>query len=84
MRSFKMIYTIIGIERVNYTSKKTGKPVLGYAFHCEYEDNKVDGCACCREYIADSYFSTNSVPSLGDKVEFLYNRFGNVDSFRYV
>ena len=40
-----MIYKVIGIQPVSYTSKKSGQLVEGCQLHVSYEDMRVKGFA---------------------------------------
>ena len=71
--------TVLGIETVDYTSKKTNRPVKGTKLHCCFENgNRVDGQS------VDSFYISNSVElptiKLGDEIELLFNRYGSVAS----
>lgn len=72
-----MIYNVIGIQPVSYTSKKTGQLVEGSQLHVTYGDMRVNGQAC------DKIFCGKRIPvdhiSLGDTIEVYYNRYGQVD-----
>lgn len=63
------MYTIIGYRDVNYTSKKTGKPVIGYNVYVTYSGRNVEGVACREFYIsfatADKF---NFIPHIGDVI----------------
>lgn len=78
-----MKYEIIGIEPVNYVSKKTGRPVKGTNLHC-YDLNKADGIvygqAVDRLYVKESIDCRSLQP--GDHINIFYNRWGNIDEVR--
>lgn len=80
----KMI--IKGLERVDYTSKKTDRPVDGVRLHVERKDPNVVGV-----YVEQIFVATYALENMGcvlpaDKyqsligkpVEIEYNRFGRV------
>lgn len=72
---------VIGIENVNYNSKKTGKPVSGIALHCSYEKDNVKGEAVERYFIsaaAQDAFREASCVALGDEINVFFNRYGNI------
>lgn len=74
------MFTIIGLRRVDYTSKKTGNRVLGYNLYCTYEDKNTDGLACESIYLSDSKLDEESwEPSVGDVFYPVYNRFGRIE-----
>ena len=71
-------YTVIGIERRSYVSKKTGKNVEGYNLYLSQDvnDKNLLGVRCFSEWLSSELYSdeidVGSVVSLG------YNRFGRV------
>lgn len=74
-----MKYEIIGIENVDYESKKTGKRVEGYRLHVQYLKEN------CQGFATDVVFITKSLLedyTIGDEVEILYNKYGKVASLR--
>lgn len=77
-------YTVIGIERRSYVSKKTGQYVEGYNLYLsqEVKNNHVLGVRCYSQWISPEFFSdeieVGSVVSLG------FNRFGRVCSVTVV
>lgn len=75
---------VVGIERVDYTSKKTNEPVLGYSIHLEDLEERVEGYAVRKEYVSDKLLPKvlgNFDPEelLGRDVVVVYNRFGSVE-----
>lgn len=48
-----MKVTVLGIQKVDYVSKKTGEPVLGTTLHCEFTDAQVEGKAVNTFYFSD-------------------------------
>lgn len=72
------MYEVTGIKKVDYVSKKTGRPVKGYTLWLSYERQDVDGFACDEVYVSIERIS--EVPQLGDLVNVYYNRFGSVES----
>lgn len=75
-----MKFEILGKEKVDYTSRKTGQPVKGTNLHCTVlEGGKViDGIQVERLYVKETIDC--SALSVGDKVEVFYNRYGSVDA----
>lgn len=76
-----MMYKILGIENVDYESRKTGRRVRGTNLHCVRGDkpaNMVDGDAVERLYIKQDIDCSSL--QVGDNIEVYYNRFGSVDS----
>lgn len=84
--------TIVGFEKVRYTSKNTGKEVEGFRFHCtdDSERKNLVGMSTFSEFVSDQVgrellrnFSTDD-EVLGQIVEFRYNRFGRVSEIEIV
>ena len=63
---------VLGVESVNYVSRKTGNPVSGYRLHLSFEKKGCDGVA------VESYFVRNE--SFADDVVLYFNKYGNVQS----
>lgn len=80
------MYCIVGIEKVDYTSKKTGREVKGTKLHLlcavDEENENVDG------QCVESVYVSENVPILGlnvgDSIEILYNKFGQVTQVNIV
>ena len=72
------MYEIVGIKKVDYVSKKTGRPVQGFSLFVQYERKDVDGVACEEVYVSNERIS--EVPQIGDFCDVYYNRFGSVES----
>lgn len=70
---------VIGYRELNYTSKKTGKPVHGYNVSLTFENSQYVGLQAM-----DVYCSVDDlrgyVPALDDEVVVLYNQYGRVCS----
>lgn len=75
---------VFGIEKVDYISKKTNKPVQGLDFHCVSDYMETD---VMKGQKVDHYFvsvrsqgwaSVQGI-NIGDDVRALYNRFGQVE-----
>lgn len=77
-----MVYHVIGIEVVDYPSKKTGQQVRGTNLHCTYPNQrpnvKVDG-DCVEKLYCPERVRCDGI-QVGDEVEIYFNRFGSVDS----
>lgn len=71
-------YTVIGIERRSYVSKKTGKKVEGYNLYLREDvcDMNLIGVRCCSEWLSPELYSDEI--EVGAVVSFGYNRFGRV------
>ena len=65
----------VGLQRVDYTSRKTGNPVLGWSLHCTYPADHVKGLKTESFFISDS--SGLSIPASVPCV--LDLRFGRYD-----
>lgn len=72
-----MVYNVVGIQPVSYTSKKTGQLVEGIQLHVTFEDTRVRGLA------TDKIFCGRRIPcdhvKINDVIEVYYNRYGQVD-----
>ena len=49
-----MKLTVLGTELIDYTSKKTGRPVKGISLHCALKQQGVDGQAVESVFISDA------------------------------
>lgn len=69
---------VVGIQKVDYVSKKTNQPVTGLTFHVLGSRKDVEGEACETIFVS----SRSDVPvedvKVGSVVEVSYNRFGSV------
>ena len=74
------MYSVVGIENVDYTSKKTDKRVTGTKLHlfCEVDESDEDiiGQRVETIYVSDD-ISINGI-DVGDVIDVLYNKFGRV------
>ncbi len=77
------MYQLVGFRKLSGTGKQSGKPYSGYQFYLTYEDPKVTGYGVERVYIGDDYLGSYT-PVLGDRVDLVYNRWGNVQEIRKV
>lgn len=69
---------VIGMQVKDVVSKKTGNPYKAAILFVTYESKNVTGLAAMQVYT-----TVDRVPNdlaLGDDVNVLYNRFGNVES----
>ena len=82
-----MCMLIVGIERVNYESKKTGKQVMGYQFYCTVERTSVIGGIATETIFVNDDGALSLINSVNGDVEKLVgvevrpyrNRFGGVE-----
>ena len=72
-------YKVVGIQNVNYTSKKTGREVSGKNVACVLSDNRYEGYAVDTFYISDNALkSCNESIAVDDVVRPAYDKNGNV------
>lgn len=70
--------TVIGIQNVNYTSKRTGQPVVGISLHCSFPDMNTRGLAVDKFFVSDNlHLDLNGIQP-GDLVDVLFNNRGYV------
>lgn len=74
---------IIGIQRREYTSKKTGKLVSGYnVFVTDDAPMKgLDGVRCYDLWLGDEQYNDLGI-CVGMTGDFVYNRYARVEGFR--
>ncbi len=72
-----MNYNVVGIKKINYTSRKTGQLVQGTELHCSFDDKNVLGAAVDKFYIPQRVDISHV--QIGDVVNILFNRYGSVD-----
>ena len=77
------MYNVVGIQKINYVSKKTGSPVVGTRLHCTTPFNETDSFSGCG---VDSFYCSNQVDltgvTVGSDVEIFFNRFGSVSAVK--
>lgn len=79
-----MANKVVGIEKVDYVSRKTNRPVQGTSFYILYEKQGVEG------FVADKIFISVVSPcypdaelvQVGDKLNIFYNRWGSVEGLQ--
>lgn len=67
------MYEVIGFRRSEGTSKKTGNRFAGWIVFFSLDQRGVTGKACDQAFISDDL---DYEPSLGDKVQLIYNSRG--------
>lgn len=74
---------IVGIEDVNYVSKKTGRAVSGVKLHLTYplDEDKGEGQGVVSEFCSSNIPVVGTL-AVGDEVEILYNRYGGIVDIR--
>lgn len=70
---------ILGIENVNYTSKKTGRDIHAVRLHCSESARNVQGERVETLFVPQVVFDSTPV-QVGDEIRPLYNRFGRVEA----
>lgn len=72
---------VIGVKRMEGTSKRTGKPYAGYIFHVAYpsRDKALMGMEVSQEFVTDGNYT--KVPQPGDTVNIAYGKGGYVEDF---
>lgn len=73
------MYKVIGIEMIDYVNK-SNKRVTGMRLHCCFEKDNCNGVCVDSFYINND--KINFIVELGDFVEPLYNKYGNVQSIQ--
>lgn len=73
---------IIGIKKVDYVSKRTGKPVVGLSLYLTEADKDVLGLSCEEIYVssASNAYDDAKLCALGDDVEVGYNKYKQICS----
>ena len=78
-----MLFRILGIEDVNYTSRRTGRQVRGTNLHCTIPHSDGDPVGLKGDRVERLYVKEDidcASFSVGDDIEVYYNRYGNVDT----
>lgn len=78
-----MLFRILGIEKVDYTSRRTGRQVRGTNLHCQIPHSDREPINLQGERVERLYVKEDidcSALSVGDDIEVFYNRYGNVDA----
>ncbi len=75
-----MKMTVLGLEKVDYTSKKTGEPVKGITLHCSCRDQNVIGYRAESVFVSDRLdcFRDLTILQPGAVINVEYNRRGYV------
>ena len=74
--------SIVGKELLDYTSKKTGKPVKGTVVHAVYEKKGVDGMAAKGFYVPETKIAYKDV-KVGIDADFVLNEYKDLDRIIY-
>lgn len=76
------MYNVVGIQKIDYTSKKTGDKVVGSRLHCmtETENESVSG------YMVESFYCSDKVDisavTVGSDIEIYFNKYGTVTAVK--
>ena len=78
-------YEVIGIEKVEYVSKKTNETVYGMRLHLvsDFEEDRKDANGNCAEQVFTKCKNANNV-EVGDTIELYYNKYGSIEDLRVV
>lgn len=68
---------VVGVENVDYVSKKTGKSVKGIKLHMLDKSDNVIGYVASQEFLSEKVDCSVKV---NDEVQLFYNKFGQVTS----
>nr|DAH66544.1 MAG TPA: hypothetical protein [Inoviridae sp.] len=72
-----MIARVLGVQYLDYVSRKTGNPVKGLSLHCAYKDQQVEGEAVSNFFVSDNLgISLKFLP--GDTVDIAFNQRGSI------
>lgn len=71
---------VLGIQDVDYISRKTGNPVVGVMLHVCFKDSQVIGEATDNVFVSDNLGLRRTLDSMnpGCFVDVVYNRRGSV------
>ena len=70
-----MIARVLGVQYLDYVSRKSGNPVKGLSLHCAYKDQQVEGEAVSNFFVSDNLgISLKFLP--GDTVDIALNQRG--------
>ena len=79
---------VVGLEKVDYVSNKSGKPVVGFRVHCLRNDQpKVEGNSVESFFLSQrnpNYDLIGTTVVVGGEYNVYYNRFGDIEDIRRV
>lgn len=79
---------VVGLEKVDYVSNKTGKPVIGFRVHCLRNDRQnVEGNSVESFFVSKrnvNYEKIGTIVFVGREYNVYYNRFGDIEDIRPV
>lgn len=68
---------VVGIQKIDYTNK-AGRHVSGVNLHAMYVDNRTEGYAVDKFYLASDFPNLNQV-KVNTDVDVYFNQYGKVD-----
>lgn len=68
---------VVGIQKIDYTNK-SGRHVSGVNLHAMYADNRTDGYAVDKFYLASDFPNLDQV-TVNSDVDVYFNQYGKVD-----
>lgn len=75
---------VVGKERVDYPSKKTGKQVTGISFNCvmDTNDERFEGMRVDTVFVSTKspMYDQCAAILVGSEISVMYNRYGSVES----
>lgn len=77
---------VVGIQSVDYLSRKTNQPVQGVTLHLTYQDSRITGVGTETVFVsakATCYGDVVKIP-IGSDVDVFYNRYGSIEEVRPV
>lgn len=78
------MYHVVGIQRREYTSKRTGALIRGYNVFCTFENEYISGCGVDTIWLSDSMYDAAGGLGVGDDIEVMYNKYGRVSKVEVV
>ena len=76
-----MRFKILGIEKLDYISKRTGRPVRGTNLYCQDLEKQIDSGIVTEKLYVKEVIDCSSL-QLDDCINVYYNQYGNVDDVR--
>lgn len=70
-------YEVVGIRKIDYVSKKTGRQVKATELHCLCSDDKCYGMLTEKFFVPDR-LSCDHI-HLNDHIKVYFNRYGSID-----
>lgn len=78
------MYHVVGIQRREYFSKRTGALVHGYNVFCTFESDNITGCGVESIWLSDSMYDAAGGLGVGDDIEVMYNKYGRVSKVEVI